>query len=445
MTLTLKIITLLWLTIALGKAASLISRGYRYSVLMAIFPFYVYYALPLAADIFLPTNQEMFDVFPGFRQTTDDFFSLTVYCLFISLCPLVWRLGRCPAKYQGETLVSGSRNSGHKKNFTIALLWVIMIAPLIYLLLCPDFGALLTYGSIVRGEVLAGSDFERFHATLSLLSSVALACQGIYIIRRRRMAPIEVTIALCVALILIYCNGKRYSFALWLGCLYIAFYVKGWLRRRLVVTTSVFVLSFVIFSVFYQSMIRRAEGSFWSYPIDYRRDEHLKFAIYKVVNNEHREVIEYPGQSLFFNLVAFIPRQYYIEKPYPYHVYLTAAAVGYVMKSGDDIISWGVTSSILDECLLNFGWVGFLVGPLLLVMLGRLADARGDVMKTLTITLMWVLLSVQVAALLGLFAIWAIGLLYELVFRLHVIKPRRSIWWMAAGERSSRLFPKECR
>jgi hypothetical protein len=72
-------------------------------------------------------------------------------------------------------------------------------------------------------------------------------------------------------------------------------------------------------------------------------------------------------------------------------------------------LGWGMTTSWLDEAIANFGWLGLLVGPLVLSAMCRFGDAFvWPPLNVLTILVVVLMLAVQLSAFLGLFALWAL-------------------------------------
>jgi hypothetical protein len=125
------------------------------------------------------------------------------------------------------------------------------------------------------------------------------------------------------------------------------------------------------------------------------------------LNRPDLSILEYRGQSLLFNAVAFISRERWQDKPWPHSVYVTAAA----LRIKANYIGWGVTTSWLDECVANLGWIGVLLAPLSIGLICRIGDGSGDaVLKIMTIAVTLLLLTVQFAAWSPLGYCWLIGL-----------------------------------
>jgi hypothetical protein len=170
------------------------------------------------------------------------------------------------------------------------------------------------------------------------------------------------------------------------------------------------------FSVQYQTQVRfmdspfRAGGARELYDnlrIDFFRDNRVEMAVYATLEPELMQIVEYPGQTLLFDALFFVPRSVWPDKPWPYAVYFTSAMLNIFPPRS---IGWGMTTSWLDEMVSNFGFVGMLVAPLSLLGLCRLGDSfRWPTLSLLTSLVVVLFLALQLSAFLAVFLLW-IGL-----------------------------------
>ena len=93
------------------------------------------------------------------------------------------------------------------------------------------------------------------------------------------------------------------------------------------------------------------------------RDDTMQFAIYQTIVNG-REIMEYRGQSFIATILNYFPRDFYSNKPYPYSQYFTNNLL--YGRIGAGLLGWSVTTSILDEFVANFHFLGL---PLSLVFI----------------------------------------------------------------------------
>ncbi len=119
--------------------------------------------------------------------------------------------------------------------------------------------------------------------------------------------------------------------------------------------TSLFILTFFIWYAFIIDKHPVGVDSIDNLRLYFFRDVDVKFSIYALLNPDKFRMLEYWGQSYLFNLFQFVPREIWMNKPYPYDTYLTAVALGY---SPGTIISWNYQTSLFGEAISNLGWLG---------------------------------------------------------------------------------------
>ena len=94
----------------------------------------------------------------------------------------------------------------------------------------------------------------------------------------------------------------------------------------------------------------------------------VKVSIFSILHPDSLRILDYPGQTVLFDLLFFIPRAVWHSKPYPFPDYYSSAVKGY---SGD---SWNFQTNIYSEWIANFGILGFILAPLVLILLIRMAE-----------------------------------------------------------------------
>lgn len=159
---------------------------------------------------------------------------------------------------------------------------------------------------------------------------------------------------------------------------------------------------------------RQASTFYVNSRIDYGRDSVIKQAIFAELNPDRLRILEYRGQSLVFYSLFFVPRSLWPGKPYPYAVYVTAA----MMRAPLRDYRWGVTTSILDEAIANFGWAGLVIGPMIPARICAVGDRRrSPFVAILTVTIASLLLVLHATAFIPLILLWIL-----LVWRTKAVK-----------------------
>jgi hypothetical protein len=292
--------------------------------------------------------------------------------------------------------------------FIAATLELLLISPVVVALFAPDKSVYLSYGAIMGPGVQVETIL--YHSFVNA-ASIGAVCAGSLILSlhgRTKWRDILIVFEMAIA---VWLNNKRFIVALAVVLLF----AVGWYRsssrkgrvRNAALGLLVIALS-VAFNQYYQLSLRPyavidADAVYNGLRGDYGRDRSIKVVIYRQLYPEVGSILEYPGQSIVFALAAFVPRNVWPSKPWPYYMYFTAAAFEVPIK---DVRS-GQTTSWLDESIANMGWLGVLSGPLLIAWICKIADAsQYPPFQVLTIAICSFMLSVSIDAWLIVVAMW---------------------------------------
>lgn len=360
--------------------------------------FCVLYGIPIGLDVFAGIPE--YALTPGLRAGANDEFTCLVYNCFVALVPLMLWYGS-PRKIQ-----SHSGFAALETNHLRFLLCMLLIGPLLVVPFAPRPDMYLQYGSIIQESTKSASyEFHGFLAVACLLSMLS----GAALLLVNHKLGRTFLLVIPFNLIAIWMQGKRSSVALFFILLWFVAWARGLLRSRMV--WAMVPMSALIFSgyiAWYQNTFRpnAVQDSFVTYEnsrIDYGRDHHLKAAIFCELSGNEQSILEYRGQSFLFSIAMFIPRTEWPEKPLPYAIYMT----GYALQSFSPDRGWGLTTSILDEAVANFGWLGFAFGPAILLAICRVCDRSQDlIVKVLGILIACLFLCVEFVAFAPIFLVW---------------------------------------
>ena len=104
-------------------------------------------------------------------------------------------------------------------------------------------------------------------------------------------------------------------------------------------------------------------------------------------------------------LTAAIPRRFWPEKPASYPYRLTASAEMQPLRS----TGGALTTSILDETIANFSWLGMILGPLILWWICRLGDScRNQTISALTVLVACLIQSTHLIAVIVFVGLWLV-------------------------------------
>jgi hypothetical protein len=395
------IITALWLAGWAGYAVNRLSKGDTHSALTLFLVHFIFCGIHPALDVFVGIPDYQFN--PGFREATADFTTSIIYCLYVCACPVLWWLfaiGNHPVvsilPRQEKPTVAG---------FIVQLLcYTVLVTPVFLTVLSPNPVVYTKYAYILTaGDRVTEAEFQ-FHTFVSVVCKASVFAGAFLLLWARR--PRWILVSACL-LLAAWIDGKRNIVVLEILVWSYSLWNRGYIRPsslwKLGVACAMLVAAF---SVFYQTKFRRdviATSVYDNVRIDYGRDDVIKQAIYCELYPDEGTILEYRGQSWLFHLTTLVPRRFWEGKPDSYAVYVTSR----MLKVSVRRFQWGVTTSILDESIANFSWIGMLIGPLILSLICRFGDSSRDgFVQLLTVAIACLLLVVHLTAFYPIFLVW---------------------------------------
>jgi hypothetical protein len=401
----LNLLTFAWLTAWAGLAMKRLVRGDRDTILFLLLAFWLFFGAPLGLD--LAMGVPAFDTFPGATLAVADAATNSVYCAFVAFVPVCWwYTARTPAKQRGRTLGSSGLSATLAARLRPVLV-VVLLTPLPVAMFAPKPEVYLVYGATAQELLTVEQDAYHSIVVLSALSAVAAALTLLLLSDRTRLAHVLAVIP--PVLVANWLGGKRSIVAITIMFTAYVAWQKGHLRgSRVVVAAVVAAAAMAGFSTFYQGNVRnvmaRADRSIYeNVRTDYGRDAVTKLAIYAELYPARVRILEYRFESFLFNVACYCPRKWWRDKPWPYPYYATSA----MLLIPPQMLTWGVTTSCLDEAIANVGWGGMLVGPLWISLFCRIGDRfKSAIVRMVTLLLTLLLLVVNFSVCAPIFLSW---------------------------------------
>jgi hypothetical protein len=421
-----------WALCALNRMA----KGERHSIFFPIIVNFIFCGVPPLLDVIIG-KPEYPPMVNGIYEPTRDNFTNVIYCFVVIFATVFfWYFGRSKKtddqrEINCEESISKSVEPSIMHSFLLVLSFLILIMPIIAWLTSPNPGLYSTYGVGSGGTefsasfLLSKEEYEHYNFVVSPLTQLSLVGAVIIIALQTQFNPKVVLFILPFLLASSWLNGKR-NIPVMIAFVFIyIFWEKGWLRgKKFVVSCFSLLLAFMLFSHFYQMNVRNLEEStnsdeyYTSLRVDFGRDHTIKMAIYAELHPE-RPILQYRCQSCVFYPTLFIPRSAWPDKPVNYAIYISQAAIEKASLFGFE--GWVLTTSILDEAIANFSWLGIIIGPLIVCLVCRMGDAcENAFISALTNLNATLFLVIDLSAFWPLFLLWLIG-----VFTLRLTTPRQ--------------------
>lgn len=403
----LQVVVVLWLFGWLLRAVLRIATGDTRTVLLVQVIFVLFCGGPLLLD--LTYGAPEYSYHWGFILSQYDRATNLIYLGYLAFIPVALTLfgGRPATRGVAEPIVLALRP------WPRAIAWMAMLALPASLLLAPRPELFLEYASSIRDPTAQGSVL--YYLVISLVSTLTLIA-AVLVAAARGTRPIERVLAAMLLALALWTQGKRSSVALASLLLLYLLWMRGTLRGTRFIAVAISIgIGLGSFSYLYQTRVRDARtddrdlssaqaSSFYvNTRTDYGRDAVIKQSIYAELHPDQLRILEYRGESLVFCTLFFVPRSVWPGKPYPYALYVTAA----MMRAPLRDYRWGVTTSIFDEAIANFGWPGLLIGPLIPARICAIGDRRrSPFVAIMTVTIASLLVVLHAAAFMPLILLW---------------------------------------
>lgn len=181
------------------------------------------------------------------------------------------------------------------------------------------------------------------------------------------------------------------------------------LFKYLITGLSILTVVVLLYGKDFASNNRYGRDAYTSLRLNIGRDHTVKYTLYKeYVENDM--ILEHRGQSFLFAATFFIPRDRWVDKPYPYAVYFVSS----VINVPPEPQGWSFTTCILEEMISNLGFIGMVVAPFFLLWICKVGDRADNKFLTVIATMCVVFyLFTQMAAFLPILILFIILLIRE--------------------------------
>ena len=347
---------------------------------------YFFNCVPVLCDIVIGIPQYR-TWFSAFQNTIADENTCLIYNVYVTIVMLVVGIlasaqtKKIPQKLLSQTMVLSTwRYPG--------LDAIILILPFVFAYANSGWMAFVGYETLAQ----RGVDSAVANTVNQLLNiSIFFAISRFFVKSRKIIAMVGLAIYLFLS---IWLCGKRFIIVNVLEMLFYFYQIRNIdnkedkINLKVWVPISViFILAFSSFYILNIKVTTTMETLYSTMRIDFGRDDVTKYAINKVLLLGE-PIVEYPGATFLSAIFMFVPRVFWPSKPYPHYRYLTASIYGTDVMS----IPAGMTPSIFDMSICNFGWFGFLSTIVVICGLCYCAD-REDRLEN---KLLWLLITTNV-------------------------------------------------
>ena len=244
--------------------------------------------------------------------------------------------------------------------------WILLFVPTASAIFSPQpslyFAA---FGPFYRRDVYNVTEAAVDYHYAIMSKCLNLSILGIIILwlySQNKKQPILRFFVCAVALeILLFSNKRTLGSLIILMMLIIDIYFNKKNNLMKIISVCGFL---IIYFIFYHVYVKYQDNSSmlnfsYSYQLYFGRVLDMKLIIYSLLNPDVLKILEYPGQSLLFDVLFFVPRTLWKNKPYPFAMYYSAA----VHMWSIDNVNGRFLTSFFAEIICNLSWAGVLIGP----------------------------------------------------------------------------------
>lgn len=320
--------------------------------------FYMVQVIPLVVQLFAGIPDVLHHVNVGYAMND----SITNYIYGIIIIVVSLLMSRLSSKLNPQLLPSGSFKS--TVGFFNVVLTVAMFAPLFAVAFSPDPSIYLKFSYFYTQSFDDNSYLYLFHRTV-VTSCVLLSVVALLFKYFRKKPSDSQWIYYLAIFISTWIDGKRTIFLFMLIGILAVDLIKGNYSNKLIqkkqIYKTVFFASLVIIYFFaYNQETGKGEDSefYFLYTFYFSRMSIVKTAIYDQLYTN--SMLEYPCQTILFNVLLWIPRVIWPTKPVMYCIYFTSYADGSTSQ-----LDYNLQVSAWSEFVSNFG---IILGPIIVCL-----------------------------------------------------------------------------
>jgi len=358
------------------------------SVFICLLIFDIAYVMPILAQIFLGVP---YISYYGFKMALSNVETCIIYDIFVIIVQLIYyqyikNKNNVEEKTKNGLLeiVEANRNKMGEYKWLVTLSNVLMLVPLLAWIFAPDpFIYFKGLGVFTMNNVeTTVSDYNYFASIIkysNLIGVAAIIVSKFIDINDSKKLKACRGITLAIITIL---NGKRTLFTLtFLALLAIDLLSNKKGKEKIIrsLFTSVIVLGYFV-AYAYISGKSEYNSDWYSVISEYFfRGNTAKVAIYSILHPDKLKILDYPAQSMIYNLLFFIPRSIWPSKPFQYPMYFTSGVYNF-----DELktVGWYFQTGLYGEMISNFGLLGIVLAPLFIRWIGKISDNSKNLITT---------------------------------------------------------------
>lgn len=363
----------------------------KYSILhIAVVFFFVMQVIPIVFEAFFGIDESM-SIYKNMYIAMLDKSTSFAYCFFVMFTiSCLYCLGNSLLKKQKHKFSIIDTITSIKINSIISFVVFIgmFVPPILAVAFSPDWTIYTDFSYFYTNDYYKNSDIYLYHTSVVTVANCLAFGFTIVQYLCRDISKKHINFDVFFAIVLFtWIDGKRtlLTFSL-IGILAIDVLKRRYRNRagKLLGKALVFSIIIIGYFIFYSQITGKGIDLAFGvkYELYYSRLSSVKTAIYDLLNGS--KMLDYNGQSILYNILFFVPREFWENKPVMFCKYFTAYALGH---STSDFVSWNLLVNIWTEFIANFGFVGNILAIAFCYFVAKITENTNNVLVYLFGTL----------------------------------------------------------
>ena len=360
------------------RAVTKIYHG-RYSMLhFCVLIFYAMQVLPIFVSLFGKLDKIQLYYEYMYYAMIDDSVAY-IYDLFAIAGMLILSYNADKlTKYSNVSVLSNFK-LGAKRQYVVAMAAICMVLPLFGIILAPHPQVYLKFSYFYMNEYSnTGVDYLYHRTIMKILTYISFAGMMVFYYLAKRNKKLYTYLVLILVTLV---NGKRTLMVFMIAGILVIDFLK-WDKHsrryinRLIWKAIFFGIIIVGYYLFYNDKTGKSNfaDDYLLYATYFSRMSNVKVSIYDLLNQG--KMLQYPCQTLLYNLLFFIPRVLWEGKPYPYYKYFTSYV--YYGVSNKVVPNMQFQVNIWSEFISNMGIFGYVAALYLVIWIVKKSEKSSN-------------------------------------------------------------------
>lgn len=360
------------------RAVTKIYHG-RYSMLhFCVLIFYAMQVLPIFVSLFGKLDKIQLYYEYMYYAMIDDSVAY-IYDLFAIAGMLILSYNADKlSKYSNVSVLSNFK-LGAKRQYIVAMAAICMVLPLFGIILAPHPQVYLKFSYFYMNEYSnTGVDYLYHRTIMKILTYISFAGMMVFYYLAKRNKKLYTYLVL---ILVTWVNGKRTLMVFMIAGILVIDFLK-WDKHsrryinRLIWKAIFFGIIIVGYYLFYNDKTGKSNfaDDYLLYATYFSRMSNVKVSIYDLLNQG--KMLQYPCQTLLYNLLFFIPRVLWEGKPYPYYKYFTSYV--YYGVSNKVVPNMQFQVNIWSEFISNMGISGYVAALYLVIWIVKKSEKSSN-------------------------------------------------------------------